>query len=234
MMHLTRRLLPVPVAAVLVLASSVAATPWEASVGDLGRNAHRFGLHIGVSYGGLSGSEVPKSDAGPGFEGALSYRFLGNLSIYGGYAWHRSDVNGQLTQLLDVFVRGDGRSGNVSGNIQSQRLRAALRVDAYRVQDWRFQVYILAGGVYSLVEATIDTVDGAPPVPYLVPRVFGFEEIDPSSITDNTFGAMGRLGVEYFLGERFAGDLNFTFEVLDGPSGTKDLSTFTLGATYRI
>jgi hypothetical protein len=235
MKHRSRCTSPVCVVLVLLLASRVGAAPWEAQVGDLGHNVHRFAIHIGASYGGLSGSEVPKTEAGPGFEAGLSYRVLGSLSVYGGYAWHTSDVNGQITQLLDVYVRGDTRSGNVSGNVKSQRFRGAVRVDAYRVEDWKFQVYAIAGGLYSLVDATIDTVDGKPPESYFVPvEGGGFVEIDPGTISDNNWGVFGRVGLEYFLGERFAADGSFSFEVLDAPPGTKDLSTFTVGVTYRI
>jgi hypothetical protein len=216
----------------LALAPSAWAAPWEADVGDLGRNAHSFAVHVGLSYGTLTGSEVPKTEAGPGFEGGLSYRVGGNLSLYGGLAWHTSNVNGQIVSILDTNVRKDGRSGTVEGTVTTPRIRGGIRVDAYRMEDWKFQVYLMGGALYSMVEGKLDSIDGqSPPDPYEAPDG---SEVDPGKIEANLWGAFGRVGVDYLLGERFAVDLNFTYETIDPPAGTNDLSTFTLGGTFRF
>lgn len=215
----------------LGLAAPAGATAWEAAAGDLGRNAHRFAVHFGASYGVLTGNEVPKTEAGPGFEAGVSWRVLSSLSLYAGGAWHTSNVKGQIASLLDVNVRPDGRSGTVEGKIVTPRLRGGLRVDAYRMQDWKFQVYFVGGAMFSFVEATLDSIDGAPPSPYESPAGF---LVDPGTITADLFGLFGRVGVDYLVGSRLAVDANFTFETIDPPPGTNDLSTFTLGAVFRF
>jgi hypothetical protein len=219
------------VAFCLAIAPAAVAVPWEADAGDLGRTAHRFALHIGGSWGILTGVEVPDADAGFGFEIAASSRVWKNLSLSAGYARHSSNVQGQVVQLLDTYVRPDRRSGSVDGKIDVPRLRGGVRIDAYRVQEWRFQVYAMGGVMYSFVEATLDTIDGQPPQPYEGPDG---RTVDPGTITADLLGMFGRVGAEYLAGERLGVDASFTFETVDPPPGTNDLVSFALGAVYRF
>lgn len=215
----------------LAIAPAAVAVPWQADAGDLGRTAHRFALHIGGSYGILTGVEVPDTDSGPGFELAASSRVWSSVSVSVGYATHKSNIQGQVVQVLDVYVRPDRRSGSVDGQIDVPRFRGAVRVDAFRVQDWRVQVYAQGGLLYSSVEATLDTIDGQPPQPY---EGAGGESVDPGKITADLWGAFGRVGAEYLVGERVGVDANFTFESVDPPPGTNDLVTFGVGAVVRF
>jgi len=193
--------------------------------------AHRFAVHFGGSYGAPAGSEVPRTEAGPGFEVAGSYRAWRSLSLYGGFAWHSSAVKGQVTRILDPPVRPDRRSGTVDGNVRYSRLRGGVRVDAYRMEDWKFQIYLMGGVLWTSVEAALDTVDGLPPVPYADPAG---NLVDPGNITSSLLGAFGRAGVDYSVTSRFAVDLSFTFETIDPPPGTNDLASFTLGGVFRF
>jgi hypothetical protein len=215
----------------LTVVPAVSAVPWQADVGNLGRTAHRYAFHIGGSYGILTGSEVPDTESGPGFEVAASSRVWSSLSVYVGYARHSSNVQGQIAQLLDTNVRPDGRSGTVDGKILVPRLRGAVRVDAFRAQDWKFQVYAQGGVLYSFVEATLETIDGEPPEPYEGPDG---TLVDPGTITADLLGMFGRVGADYLVGQRLGLDGSFTWEVVDPPAGTNDLVTFAAGAVFRF
>ena len=140
-------------------------------------------------------------------------------------------MKGQLTTLLDTFVRPDRRSGTVDGSIKFPRLRGGVRIDAYRMEDWKFQVYLMGGVLWSSVKPTLDTVDGRPPEPYADPAG---NTVDPGNITSSQLGAFGRVGADYAVTSRLAVDLSFTFETIDPPPGTNDLAAVTLGGIFRF
>lgn len=219
--------------AVLCFSTASGAEDWEPVAGGLGRDASRFAVHLGGSYGTMQGSELENLDPSTGFDVGVSFRFLGNLSAVGYYAADKANVSGQLTQLLDQRVRADGRSGLVEGEVKTERFRAGLRVDAYRERGWRFTPYLLGAVVFSDIEVTIDSVDGAPPAPIpsadpLQPRT------DISTVKSNEIGGLGRLGVEYRVASRIAVDLNGNVEIIEAQPGTNTIFAVNSGLVVRF
>jgi hypothetical protein len=119
----------------------------------------------------------------------------------------------------------------VDGKVAVPRLRGGVRVDAFRAQDWKFQLYAQGGVLYSFVEATLDTIDGQPPEPY---EGAAGELVDPGNLSSNLLGMFGRVGTEYLIAGRLGVDGSFTFETVDPPAGTNDLASFALGAVFRF
>jgi hypothetical protein len=210
--------------AAILLPGPVLAAAWTAVAGDLGRDDTRFAVHAGVSYGTMEGSEVEDTEPARGIDVGFSVRVLGSISVLASYAVDRSDVSGQLPQIIDQNVRADGRSGHVIGQVESRRLRAGLRVDAYREQGWRFQPYIMGAVTRSIVEVTLDSVDGqSPPSP--VPSLNPAEPAtDISSFdTGSLLGALGRIGMEVRVSSRIGVDVNGTVEVVEFEPGTNTI-----------
>ncbi|MGQ0723191.1 MAG: hypothetical protein ACT4PE_16705 [Candidatus Eiseniibacteriota bacterium] len=219
--------------------STVSAEEWEATGGDLGRDTSRFAVRAGLSYGAMKGSEIEKTDPSIGFDAGASARVFGVVSVFAGYAVDRADVDGQVLQLLDQNVRADGRSGTVKGEIETKRIRAGVRLDAYRERDWRFKPYFIAGVLHASVEARIDEVDGAPPTP--IPSSDPGEpakDISTISNEDEGFaeklGGLGGAGLEVSFGPMIALDLHGTFEAVELEAGTNSIASFGSGIVLRF
>lgn len=198
---------------------------------ELQSAATRGGAFAGAVWGGLSGSEVQKADAAPGFEGGAFWRVWRGASVWGSYAVSSHDVNGQLIQLLDQPVRPGGRSGTVEGSIQVSRLRAGVRLDALRESGWPLAPYAVAAVCFSTVEVTIDRVDGREPVP--VPDAEG-RPVDIRSLDDSQLGGLGRFGVEYEVAPAVRVDVHGSYEVFEFPAGTSASAAAGAGLVYRF
>ena len=215
----------------LVPSAAHAADDWEATMGELGRNASRYALHLGAGYGGWDGTEVSRVDPALGFEVAASFRAYGNYSLYAGYALASADVQGQVAELLDQKVRPDGRSGNVDGSLDVSRFRVGVRIDALREQNWRFQPYVVFAAVFSTSTVDLNSVDGAPPRPS--PNAEG-ELVDIRSFDDSQIGAMGRIGLEWMVLPRIGVNAAFTYEGIELPPGTHAIIGAGTGLTFRF
>lgn len=224
-----------PLSFALLALSSVAhaASEWEPVAGGLGRDNDRVLLRVGGGTGLMRGDELSKLDPAKGLEAEVALRAFWSVSVTGSWAMDRADVNGQVVQLLDQRVRADGRSGNVTGRVETKRVRAGLRVDAYREKNWKFTPYFEGGVVFSQITITIDSVDGAPPAP--VPAYDGTDRVlDISEYTNNEIGAMGRAGVEYQLAPSFGVDLAGNVEIIEFQAGKNSIYSFGGGFFYRF
>lgn len=215
----------------LAAGPAAAAEDWTPALGDLGRTATRFALHIGGNWSAITGTEVEQMDSATGYEAGISVRVFRSFSLFGGYAVSSGDVKGQVVQLLDQNVRPDGRSGNVSGQIEARRFRTGIRVDALRERNWRFQPYLLGAAVFTTTEVTIDSVDQAAPRP--VP-VVGGGSADISRFEDSQIGALARFGVEYRVVPLIGIDFNLSLEMMELPPGTNAATSVNGGITIRI
>jgi opacity protein-like surface antigen len=219
--------------------SAASAAEWEATGGDLGRDTSRFALRAGARYGTMKGSEIENTDPSRGFDAGVSARVFGAVSVFAGYALDRADVDGQVLQLLDQNVRADGRSGTVKGEIETKRFRAGVRLDAYRERDWRFLPYFLIGALYSTVEARIDEVDGAPPVPIPSPDP-GEPPTDISTISNedgkavDKIGGLAGAGFEFPFGSMFALDVHGHYEAVELEAGTNSILSVGTGIVLRF
>ncbi len=212
---------------------SPAVADWSAVAGDLGRDESRLLLFGGGSYGVLGGSEVEDTDPTFGYEAGAGYRLWRGITLTGSWAAHTADVDGQLVQLLDVRVREDGRSGRVLGQIETSRFRAGLRLDPLGNEGWRYHPYVEVGVMHSTIEVTIDSVNGAPPVPFL--QTPDDAELTDISVFDDTqLGGMARFGVEVDVMGGLGFDLGSTFEIIEFPAGTNSITTFGGRLVFRI
>jgi hypothetical protein len=218
----------------LLVSSPTLGADWTPTHGELGQNDRRVAIGIGASYGVLSGSEVEKVDPGPGLEVGVAVRALWSLSAVGSFAVNSSDVSGQLIQLIDQNVRTDGRSGNVQGSMRVGRLRAGLRFDALREQNWRFHPYLTVAVVYSRTEVNIDSVDGVSPPPEVTGPPPEFLPVNLKSFTDTQLGGLGRFGVEWAFHPRMALDLSGSYEVIEFPSGTNAITSINTLFVFRV
>lgn len=190
------------------------------------------GVFGGVLWSSLEGSEVEKADPALGFEGGAFWHVWRGVSVWGSYAVSSHDVNGQLVQLLDQPVRGDGRSGTVEGSVQVNRARAGVRLDAMRQAGWRFAPYAVAAVCFSSIEVTVDSVDGDND-PDPVPDAQG-NLVDIRSIDDTQLGGLGRFGMEYEVSPILRVDVHGSFEVFEFPPGTNASATAGAGLVYRF
>ncbi len=198
----------------------------------LDRGDSRGGVFGGLLWGSLDGSEVEKADPAIGFEGGAFWHVWRGVSVWGSYALSTHDVNGQLVQLLDQPVRGDSRSGTVTGSVQASRARAGVRLDAVRQPGWRFVPYAVAAVCFSSVEVTVDSVDGVAP-PAAVPDASG-NPVDIRRIDDTQLGGLGRFGVEFQVAPMLRVDVHGTYEVLEFPAGTNASAAAGTGLVYRF
>lgn len=218
----------------LLLAPAVGAAPaWEPVAGDLGRDRDRFLVRVGIAYGVMRGSELEKMDPAKGFDVGVAVPVLGSLSVLGSVAVDRANIDGQVRQILDQDVRPDGRSGTVQGEVETRRLRAGIRVAAYRELDWKFTPYLEAAVVLSEIKVTLDSVDGVEPQPIPVPDGSG-QVLDISEYSDNEIGALGRAGVEYHVTQRFSVDLCGNVEIIEFQAGTNSIYSLGSGLTARF
>jgi hypothetical protein len=191
-------------------------------------------VHGGLSYGIMAGAEIENADPAPGFEIGGSARVFGAVSVLAGFALSRADVDGQVVQLLDQRVRADGRSGTVHGQIETRRIRAGVRFDAYRERDWKLQPYFALGALFSSIDVQLDEVDGqSPPAPLPNPDPTQ-PGTDIASFGEDQLGAFGSAGVEYDITSRFAADLHGTFEVIEFQPGTNSILSAGAGVVARF
>jgi hypothetical protein len=212
---------------------SAVAAGWVPTAGDLGRSDSRYALHIGGNYGVISGAEVEGVDPGIGYEGGLSFRVLGSLSVFGSYAVNSSTVDAQLIEILDQDVRPERRSGHVEGDVETSRLRAGLRIDAHHESGWRFRPYLVGAVLFSTIDVKIDSVDNVSPPPKVPTNPPGSPPVDIRKISDEQLGAMLRFGVEYYVMRAVAIDLNVSHEVVEFPAGTNAITSFHGGLSIR-
>ncbi|NNE42651.1 MAG: outer membrane beta-barrel protein [Gemmatimonadetes bacterium] len=209
-----------------------AGAAWKEQAGTLGREEDRFAVRAGWSYGTMNGSEIEKTDPSTGFEVGATYRVLGSLSLAGSYATDAADVDGQLVALMDQRVRPDGRSATVLGKVETTRFRVGVRLDAYREQDWRVWPYFAGAVVFSTIDITIDSVNGAPPVPF--PPDPAGNIVDISSYSDSQIGAMVRTGLEYPVASAVSVDVNGSFEIIEFEPGTNSIFAVNTGLLFRF
>jgi hypothetical protein len=190
-------------------------TPEELQV-----NGTRLRVHGGVLYGTVSGSEVEKTDPAFGFEIGGSFRVLRGLSICGSFAKSRSNVDGQVVQLLDVPVRVDGRSGTVDGRVDFDRFRVGVRVDGLRQPSFRVQPYLLGAATFTKNKVKLDTVDRAKPA--------------QPSYDDSQIGGVGQFGVEVGVAPRIGVDAHFVYEVFEFPPATNSSLGVGAGVALRL
>jgi hypothetical protein len=232
MFRSSRALLVACWAAAVVLPAARAAE-WEATGGDLGRDTSRYALRAGARYGMMAGSELEDLDPSIGFDAGVSVRVFGVVSVFAGYALDRADLEGQVARLLDQDLRADGRSGTVRGEVETGRVRAGIRLDAYRERDWKFRPYFLIGALLSNVQATIDEIDGAPPAP--VPSGDPSEPpTDVSKIEVDKTGVMAGAGLEFPIGPMLAVDLHGVYEVVELEAGTNTILSGGSGIVVRF
>ncbi|UCF09942.1 MAG: hypothetical protein JSW65_07745, partial [Candidatus Bipolaricaulota bacterium] len=108
------------------------------------------------------------------------------------------------------------------------RFRAGIRLDSFRGEGWRFQPYIVVAAVYSKIKVKLDSIDGAAPAPDNPPTYTA------PPWEDTQVGALGRLGVEFEVGNNLCVDVAGNYEVLEFPTGTASISSVTGGIAYRI
>lgn len=219
--------------ALLLPGVATADSDWIPAAGDLGLSSTRYAIHVGGSWGPVSGTEVENTEPASGVEIGVSVRVLWSVSAYGSFAWSRSTVKGQIVQLLDQEVRADGRSGNVDGELTSRRLRYGVRVDGLRQEGWPFQIYFVGAAVQSVNEVTINSLDHVsppPPIPLSGGRTLDIGKFDDGG----QWGFLGRVGVEYLVTKQAWVYGNFTYEVVEPPPGTYATASINAGLTYRI
>ena len=203
-------------------ASGARAQGWVDREGGLGLDEFRFLLSAGANYGIVNGSEVDKVDPSIGIHASVAYRLFSAVSLCASVGRNASSIDAQVTQLLDVQMREDGRSASVKGDVTMTRLGAGARLDAFREQNWRYRPYVQAELLLSKLELAIDTVDGA------VPRS------EVAKFDDTQIGALGRAGLDLRVTERFGLDLSVTHEILEFPAGTSGISTGQAGLSVRL
>lgn len=209
-----------------------ASAGWQEVAGSLGRESGRFALRAGYNYGTMGGSEIEKTDPSTGFEIGLGYRVLGSISVVASYAMDSADVDGQLVALVDQAMRPDGRSATVRGSVETTRFRVGFRVDAYREREWRFLPYFSGGVVFSTIDVTIDSVNGAPPVPF--PPDLSGNIVDISSYDDSQMGALARAGLEYPFTANVSLDVNGNVEIIEFEPGTNSIYSINTGVLLRF
>ncbi len=211
-----------------------AAAEWVAVTGDIGLIDRTAIVHGGVQYANPAGSELEKTDPGLGFEAGAAVYLLWNLSVDLSFAMGSSDVDGQISQLLDYPVREDRRSATVQGSVDFTRVRLGVRVDGLRQDAWHLQTYVLLAAVYSKIEVTVDQIDGAPPPPDDPPPPDPPTIFDAPPWDESQIGALARLGIEIELAKNMGLDIAGNYEVLEFPAGTASLASVTGGFFYRI
>ena len=145
-----------------------------------------------------------------------------HVSACGSLAYNSNSVEGQVVQLMDRYVRLDRRSGNVVGDVKFFRLGLGARVDAASTEDWKYRPYFQAELLYAQTELNLDSVDGNPPAPGIVP------------FSQWKLGAMGRAGVDFGLTPNFGIEAFGAYEILEFPAGSMFLASLQAGGTYRF
>jgi hypothetical protein len=198
------------------------ADEWVERNAPLGLDEFTFLVAGGVNYGAVFGSELEHVDPSVGFWANGAFRVHEALSACVSVSHNLGQIDGQLTQILDHEVRPDGRSGHAVGEVELLRFGAGVRVDAFREMAWRWRPYAQAEVLRTQFDVTLDSVNGAPPPP------------GTSSFDDSQWGALGRAGVDYRLGDLVGLDLAGTFEFLEFPAGTSSIVSIQGGASLRF
>ncbi len=202
------------------------AQDWVEREAGLGLDDFGFLVSGGVNYAAVFGSELEHVDPSFGFWASGAYRLFDSISPCISISHNVGGIDGQLTQILDVPVRPDGRSGHAVGEVGLMRIGAGARVDAFREKEWRYRPYAVAEITRTFFDVTLETVDGAPPVD---------EPDEPrSSFDDSQWGAMVRGGVDYRINELIGVDLGATYEFLEFQGGTSSLASIQGGASFRF
>jgi hypothetical protein len=202
------------------------AQEWVAQNAELGVDEFHFLVAGGLNYGAAFGSELEHVDPSVGFWASGAYRFKPTLSACLSVAHNLGNVEGQLTQILDVNVRPDGRSGTVIGEVEMLRVGAGVRLDAFREQDWRYRPYVQAEVLRTFFSVTLDSVDGSPPLDE--------PGVARSSFDDSQWGALARVGVDARINSMLGIVFGGTFEFLEFPAGTGSFVAGEAGASFRF
>jgi hypothetical protein len=181
-----------------------------------------FLVAFGINYIWVSGSELEKVDPSFGFRATGAMHLFSQVSACASLAYNSSSVDGQVTQLMDRYVRPDRRSGNVVGDVKFFRLGLGARVDAMSTEDWKYRPYAQGELLYAQTELNLDSVDGEPPAPGIVP------------FSQWKLGALFRAGMDYGLNENFGLEFFGAYEIIEFPAGSMALAGFQLGGTYRF
>jgi hypothetical protein len=207
-------------------ASACRAQDWVEREAGLGLDDFRFLVSGGVNYATAFGSELEHVDPSFGFWASGAYRLRGSISPCISISRNVAGFDGQITQILDVPVRPDGRSGHAVGDVTLMRIGAGVRVDAFREKAWRYRPYAMAEIARTFFDVTLESVDGEPPV----------DEPDEvrSSFDDSQWGALVRGGVDYRINELVGIDLGATYEFLEFQGGTSALASLLGGASFRF
>ncbi len=199
---------------------------WVEHEEGLGFDEFSFLVAGGFTYSWLFGSELKEVDPSLGVWASGAYRFNGAFSVCASILRNGSTIDGRVTEIGDVPVRPDGRSGAVEGEVEALRFGAGVRIDAFRTKPWNWRPYVQAEILRAFVDVTLDSVDGAPPV--------DDNQYERSSYDSSQWGASARMGVDYRLTEMIGIDVGGAFEMLEFPAGTASIASFVAGASFRF
>jgi len=221
------RLMSALATALAALVATFAATvpafaAWVDHGDDLGRDVPRIAVQGAVDYGALSGSEIDRAGAVAGFEVAVFRPVRGPFALWASFGTGLAEIDGQTTELLDIPVRTDRRSGYVLGDVTATRFRVGTRIDAFRERTWRFRPYATVAWVLSRVKLEVDSVDGLTPRPEL------------RSNESENHGVLTRAGVEYPLFRNVSLDVAGSFEALEIPPASNNVFSIVGGLTLRL
>lgn len=196
---------------------------WEAKVGELGEIASKTTLTFNVHYADIGGSELQRVDPGLGARASVAYRIRSAFSVVVSAAHTKSTVDGQTSKFLDKVFREDNRAAALVGDFASTRVGAGLRFDAISKETWRARPYVDVEALWSMSKIDVETIDGVAPT-----------LDDLKTIDDDTWGILGRAGIDYRLTSQLGIDFSATHEVLSLPAGAGNISSVQGGISFRI
>jgi hypothetical protein len=202
------------------------AQDWVEHEEGLGFDEFKFLVAGGLDYSWVFGSEVEQIDPSLGFWATGAYRIGGAFSVCASILHNSASIDGRMSQLLDVPIRPDGKSGFVEGDMGLMRFGAGVRLDAFRTQAWKYRPYVQAEIIRSMIDVTLDSVDGASPA--------DDDQYTRSSFDASQWGALARVGVDYRLTPMIGIDVGGIFEILEFPAGTASIASIAGGATFRF
>lgn len=179
-------------------------------------------LSLGFNYAVVSGSELEKVDPSFGIRARAAMHVFSQVSACASLAYNSNPVDGQVAQLMDRYVRPDRRSGYVVGDVQFMRIGLGARVDAASTEEWKYRPYALAEVLYAQTELNLDSVDGAPPAPGIVP------------FSQFKLGVLGEAGMDFGLTPNFGIEASFAYEIIEFPAGSMFLASLQAAGTYRF
>lgn len=196
---------------------------WESKVGELGEIASKTILTFNVHYADIGGSELQRVDPGVGARGSVAYRIRSAFSVVVSAAYTKSTVDGPTSNFLDTVLREDSRAAALVGDFASTRVGAGLRFDSISKETWRARPYVDVEALWSMSKIDVETIDSVVPT-----------EAVRKTIDDDTWGVLGRVGIDYRLTSQLGIDLSGTHEVLSLPAGAGNMSSVQGGISFRI